>query len=163
AVGDARADGSRRRRRGAAGLRPHGRRGAARHARRRDGHHGLRRPALPPPAAVAQHLRPFLARRRGAEPDRPVQRRLPALVPVCWPLALALGRLTRWSLAASDTIVDLADRVPGGHWYVGSVPEWWLWAFYLTLLSGLMLESLRRHRRWFALAGLTWLCVGLVG
>jgi competence protein ComEC len=83
--------------------------------------------------------------------------------PVCWPLALALGRVTRWSLALSDGIVDVADRVPGGHWSAGSTPEWWLWVFYLVLLGVLMLESLRRHRRWFALAGLAWLCVGLVG
>jgi competence protein ComEC len=83
--------------------------------------------------------------------------------PVCWPLALGLGWLLRWCLAVSDGIVDLADRVPGGHWYVGQVPEWWLWAFYVALLSAVMLVSLRRHWRWFALAGLAWLCVGLIG
>ncbi len=83
--------------------------------------------------------------------------------PVCWPLALALGWLMRWCLALSDRIVDLADGVPGGHWYVASVPEWWLWVFYVVLLSALMLESLRRYWRWFTLAGLAWVCVGLVG
>jgi competence protein ComEC len=85
------------------------------------------------------------------------------VAPVCWPLALALGRLTGWCLALSDGIVDLADRVPGGHWPAGSTPDWWLWLFYLILLGVLMLESLRRHRHWFALAGLAWLCVGLAG
>ncbi len=83
--------------------------------------------------------------------------------PPCWPLALALGRLTRCSLALSDGIVDVADRIPGGHWPTGSTPDWWLWLFYLVLLSVLMLESLRRHRQWLALAGLAWLCVGLAG
>ena len=82
---------------------------------------------------------------------------------VCWPLALALGRITGWCLALSDGIVDLADRVPGGQWPAGGTPDWWLWLFYLVLLSVLMLESLRRHRHWFALAGLAWVCVGLVG
>jgi competence protein ComEC len=85
------------------------------------------------------------------------------VAPVCWPLALALGRITGWCLALSDGIVDLADRVPGGQWPAGGTPDWWLWLFYLVLLSVLMLESLRRHRHWFALAGLAWVCVGLVG
>jgi competence protein ComEC len=35
------------------------------------------------------------------------------VAPVCWPLALALGRLTGSCLALSDGIVDIADRVPG--------------------------------------------------
>jgi competence protein ComEC len=83
--------------------------------------------------------------------------------PLCWPLALALGWVTRWCLAICDSLVDLGDGVPGGHWYVGRVPEWWLWVFYVALLSVVMLVSLRRHVRWFALAGLAWLCVGLVG
>jgi competence protein ComEC len=85
------------------------------------------------------------------------------VAPVCWPLALALGRLTGWALALSDGIVSWADRLPGGHWPVGTSPDWWLWLFYLVLFGALMLESLRRHRHWFALAGLAWLCVGLVG
>jgi competence protein ComEC len=59
--------------------------------------------------------------------------------------------------------VDAAERLPGGHWYVADVPEWWLWIFYAVLLSAVMLVSLRRHWRWFALAGLAWLCVGLAG
>jgi competence protein ComEC len=83
--------------------------------------------------------------------------------PICWPLAQALGWAMHWCLALSDGIVDLADRVPGGHWYVASTPEWWLWIFYAVLLSALLLESLRRYWRWFALAGLAWVCVGLVG
>jgi competence protein ComEC len=81
----------------------------------------------------------------------------------CWPLALALGRVTGWCLTVSDWLVDLADRVPGGHWYIGQAPEWWLWVFYVALLSVVLLVSLRRHWRWFGLAGLAWLCVGLVG
>lgn len=83
--------------------------------------------------------------------------------PLCWPLALAMGWLTSWWLALSDALVGLADRLPRGRWYVAPVPEWWLWLFYVGLLSAVTLASLRRHGRWFALAGLTWLCVGLVG
>jgi competence protein ComEC len=82
--------------------------------------------------------------------------------PVCWPLALAFGWVVRWCLAASDWIVDLADRAPGGHWYVGTVPDWWLWLLYVPLLSVLMLGSLRPYARWFALAGLAWVCLGLL-
>jgi competence protein ComEC len=83
--------------------------------------------------------------------------------PLCWPLALALGRGIYWCLAVSDFVVEFADRLPRGRWYVATVPEWWLWLFYLGLLSAVMLQSLRRHWRWFALTGLAWLCVGLGG
>jgi competence protein ComEC len=85
------------------------------------------------------------------------------LAAVCWPPVVVLGWAMHWCLAGSDWLVDLADRVPGGHWYGGPVPDWWLWLFYVALLSAIMLASLRCYRRWFALAGLTWLCVGLLG
>jgi competence protein ComEC len=83
--------------------------------------------------------------------------------PVCWPLALALGWLMRWCLSASDWVVSLADGVPIGHCYAGGLAEWWLWVFYVLLLSIVVLNSLRPYWRWFGLAGLAWLCVGLLG
>jgi competence protein ComEC len=42
------------------------------------------------------------------------------------------------------------------------VPEWWLWVFYLALFAVLLIEPLRQRWRWAALAGLTWLGVGLL-
>jgi competence protein ComEC len=83
--------------------------------------------------------------------------------PLCWPLAAALGWVVSRCLAISDYVVDVADHIPHGRWYVATAPEWWLWLFYLGLLAAVMLLSLRRHWRWFSVAGLAWLCVGLVG
>jgi competence protein ComEC len=85
------------------------------------------------------------------------------VAPLCGPLALALGWGLSWCLAVIDFTVEWADRLPRGRWYVATAPEWWLWLFYLGLLSVVLLKSLRPHWRWFGLAGLAWACVGLAG
>lgn len=84
------------------------------------------------------------------------------LWPFCWPLAIPFAWLTKWSLAGCEAIVRVADQFPGAHWYLGDVPEWWLWAFYFTLFSVLWLERLRTQWRWTLPAGAAWLCVGLL-
>jgi competence protein ComEC len=81
---------------------------------------------------------------------------------VCPPLVPVCAWFTHWSLAGCEFLVNHADRVPGGHWYVPDVAEWWLWVFYVGLLAFLMLEWLRQRARWVALAGLVWVCIGLV-
>src|SRR5205085_10428071 len=43
--------------------------------------------------------------------------------------------LTHKSLALCSWVVDVADRLPLGHTYVGAVPIWWLLGFYITLLA----------------------------
>jgi competence protein ComEC len=58
-------------------------------------------------------------------------------------------------------VVDAADRLPGGHWYVGDVPTWWLVVFYAGLLAALWLPDRRPGWRWLAAAGLGWVAVGL--
>ncbi|MBY0527850.1 MAG: ComEC/Rec2 family competence protein [Gemmataceae bacterium] len=86
-------------------------------------------------------------------------------------LAAALGGLlvpvfaavTHVCLAACEWLVDAGDALPGGHWYVGDVPEWWLWIFYPGLLAVLVLQVLRLRWRWALAVGLAWLCVGLLG
>jgi competence protein ComEC len=88
------------------------------------------------------------------------------LGPVAAPFAWAAGQ----SLALCETIVSLAERMPGGCWYVGSVPTWWVVGFYAIgaawLLTGLpdparLLPAVRR--RWLFPAGLAaWLVIGLV-
>jgi competence protein ComEC len=78
------------------------------------------------------------------------------------PLAQLLAWPTEWSLASCDGLVTQSVRIPGSYWYVADVPVWWLWAFYLGLLAYLMLESVRRRWCWALLAGLVWLCVGLL-
>jgi competence protein ComEC len=84
---------------------------------------------------------------------------LSPLGPLTWPFAF----VTRLSLTACDVLINLTDGIPGGHWYVGQVPGWWIGVFYVGLLAVLILQSARARWRWFAFAGLLWLCVGLVG
>jgi competence protein ComEC len=82
---------------------------------------------------------------------------------VCWPLVPVLAWVTRWSLAGCNVLVDAADRLPGAYWYVGDVPEWWLWVFYLALFAVLLIEPLRQRWRWLGLVWLIWLGLGLLG
>jgi competence protein ComEC len=81
---------------------------------------------------------------------------------VCWPLVPLFAYPTHWSLAACEWLVNTADQLPGSHFYVSDIPEWWLWIFYIGLMGMLLLESLRQRWRWVALAGVAWVCVGLV-
>jgi competence protein ComEC len=71
--------------------------------------------------------------------------------------------ITRWCLAGCDSLVDLGDRMPLGHFYVPDLPVWWLWGFYLVLLAGLWWRPLRTRPRWFRWAAAGWLMVGLAG
>jgi competence protein ComEC len=59
-------------------------------------------------------------------------------------------------------IVDIADRLPLGHWAVGDVPGWWVAVFYAGLLAALLLPTVRARWRPLALAGTGWLVLGLV-
>lgn len=81
---------------------------------------------------------------------------------VGWPLAIPLARLTSWSLSACDEIVQVADGPIAPRWYVGEIPQWWLWGCYGALLGMLLLRTLQVRWRWFVPAGAAWLCVGLV-
>jgi competence protein ComEC len=65
------------------------------------------------------------------------------------------------SLIGCDFLVNLGERLPASYWYLGDIPEWWLWMLYSALLAALTLQVLHRHWRWLVLAGLGWLCVGL--
>jgi competence protein ComEC len=82
---------------------------------------------------------------------------------VCPPLTALVAFPVHWSLAACVRLVDFADRLPGAHFTVGAVPEWWLWIFYAALLAVLTQAPLRERWRWGIVGGLGWLCVGLVG
>lgn len=80
---------------------------------------------------------------------------------LCLPLTGFLALLVQGSLAACELLVDAVDRIPCSHIYIGSIPHWWLWLFYLGLLAVLTQETLRRRWRWAGLAALGWLCAGL--
>jgi competence protein ComEC len=81
---------------------------------------------------------------------------------LCPPLAWVCAWVVRGCLAACAWLVRIGDGLPGGHWYVADIPQWWLWVFYLALLGVLLLEPLRRRWRWAMPAGAAWLCVGLL-
>jgi competence protein ComEC len=78
------------------------------------------------------------------------------------PLASLFAGVVHGCLAACEAMVDAVDRWPLSHWYVGDIPEWWLWIFYFGLLAALTQEPLRRRWPRAVAAGLGWLCVGLL-
>jgi competence protein ComEC len=80
---------------------------------------------------------------------------------VCPPLAQVAAWVTDWSLAGCEALVTLAASWPGACWYVPQVPAWWLWVFYLAVLSLMMLPTLRRMWTWGVLALLMLFTVGL--
>jgi competence protein ComEC len=81
---------------------------------------------------------------------------------VCWPLVPLFAWVTSWSLTLCERLVRASDRLPGSHWYVADIPDWWLWIFYVGLLSFLMLERLRPYSRYAMIAAVSWLGIGLV-
>src|SRR5262249_25149184 len=81
---------------------------------------------------------------------------------VCPPLVPLFALPTRWSLAGCEYLVRATDAVPGSHWYVGDIPDWWLWVFYSAFLFVLTMRRSGRMRRWVMSAGLVWLAVGLL-
>jgi competence protein ComEC len=97
-------------------------------------------------------------------------------------LSAPFAWITGTSLSWCDGMVRLADQMPGGCWYVGGIPDWWIVGFYALLIAWLAapyLVGLPPRRfvfdsstaspvipwlRWKAPAVLAaWLCVGLVG
>jgi competence protein ComEC len=77
-------------------------------------------------------------------------------------LAKVCAWITSASLGCCDGLVRFADDLPGSHWYVGDIPQWWLWAFYLVLFGVLLFEPMRRRWRWMVPAGVAWLSVALL-
>ncbi len=49
----------------------------------------------------------------------------------------------KWSLAACQYLIGIADRCPGSHFTVPDLPFWWVAVFYLGLLACLTVRSLR--------------------
>jgi competence protein ComEC len=81
---------------------------------------------------------------------------------VCWPLVPVFAVPTSWSLSACDWLVSQSLRLPGASWYVGDIPQWWLWVFCVGLVSFLLLPPLQRRWGWALVAGAGWLCLGLL-
>ena len=85
-----------------------------------------------------------------------------------WPLgtmAAPAAWATGQSLALCEWVVRRADGMPGGCWYVGSVPAWWVVGFYIVgvvwlTISG-TIPATRLHRR-FAAGLVGWCILGLL-
>jgi competence protein ComEC len=78
---------------------------------------------------------------------------VPALVPI---FAAILNAV----LAAGSAVIETADRVPFGYFYIGDLPVWWLWGFYVLLLPAFGISWLRQRWRWSTAAGAIWLGLG---
>jgi competence protein ComEC len=76
-------------------------------------------------------------------------------------LAKPLAWMTSMSLSADTRLVTWADRLPGGHLYVGEVPGWWLAGFYAGLFTTILVPAIRARWRVMALAAVGWLAIGL--
>jgi competence protein ComEC len=66
-----------------------------------------------------------------------------------WPLGLVAvpcAWVVAQSLALCDWAVSLAERMPGGCWYVGSVPVWWVVGFYAIGAAWLLVGMPQRVR-----------------
>jgi competence protein ComEC len=81
---------------------------------------------------------------------------------LCPPLEPLFAWVTQWCLAGCNALINFTESFRFSHVYWGTVPHWWLWVFYAGLLAVLTQELLRRHWRWAVLAGLAWLCIGLL-
>ena len=84
------------------------------------------------------------------------------LAPLAIPVGAPLAYVVHLCLAACEFLVDTADGFRLSFFYVGEVPEWWLWVFYLALLAVLTQPALRAFRRLAWLTGVGWLGVGLL-
>jgi competence protein ComEC len=81
---------------------------------------------------------------------------------VCPPVGPPIALVFRCSLAGCESIVSLAERLPGSHVYVGIIPSWWLWGFYGGLFVVLTTPWLLQRWRWALIVGLAWVCVALL-
>jgi competence protein ComEC len=78
-----------------------------------------------------------------------------------WPLGpvtIPFALIVSWSLAICEWIVSWAERMPGGCWYVGLVPSWWIVGFYAIGITWLFV---RLRSRMFPAALCAWTLLGL--
>jgi competence protein ComEC len=79
-----------------------------------------------------------------------------------WLLAAPAAGITWLSLTLCEWLVEVAMNVAGAYWYVPDLPFWWLAVFYVGLLAGLVVPYLRQRPYFSILAGVGWLCLGLI-
>ncbi|HLJ95681.1 MAG TPA: ComEC/Rec2 family competence protein [Gemmataceae bacterium] len=77
-------------------------------------------------------------------------------------LTVPFAWVVQWCLAGCDGLVQCSERLPFSYGYFGIVPGWWLWFFYAGLLLAITVGWVQRRWRWASLAGVAWLCIGLL-
>ena len=68
--------------------------------------------------------------------------------------------LLDWLLDLMVIIVDLAARVPCGHFYIPAPPSWWLIGIYGGIATVLLVRLYRRRSRWFVSGVAVWMLFG---
>ena len=85
------------------------------------------------------------------------------LVAPLGPLAVPFAFVADLSLLLCDRMVRVAERLPGGCWYTGGVPTWWVVGFYALGIGWLVLPAIKAFpARRCGLALAAWSVVGLV-
>jgi competence protein ComEC len=85
------------------------------------------------------------------------------------PIAFPLAWITGQAIWACDAVVNLAARLPGGYWYVGSLPVWWVVGFYAIGIGWMFADasglaqvwSPLRNRRLLPISLVVWTLLGL--
>jgi competence protein ComEC len=80
---------------------------------------------------------------------------------ICPPLGYLCGVLCNLSFRLLEDGINLAQRMPGSHFWMPGPADWWLWGFYggVGLLAAF--PRLRPPRRWFVALAAGWITVGL--
>lgn len=78
------------------------------------------------------------------------------------PIAFVPAFVARFGLYVTDGIVSAADSVSRGKIYFPDLPMWWIGSFYVGLLVALFYARTAAIRHGLIVAGLAWLCVGVV-
>ncbi|MCA9128682.1 MAG: ComEC/Rec2 family competence protein [Planctomycetales bacterium] len=61
------------------------------------------------------------------------------------PLAWLSGNLCGWGLSFISRIVELANEVPWGHWWLPAPSIWWILAFYTMVVGWLVVFGRRKN------------------
>ncbi len=82
------------------------------------------------------------------------------LATVCPPAAYLCGWLCNLSFWLLEGGIELAERLPGSHFWVPGPADWWLCGFYGGLGLWAAFPQLRPPRRWCAALLAAWITVG---
>mgnify|MGYP002623019434 FL=1 len=75
----------------------------------------------------------------------------------CPPLGDACGWVCDRSFALIQALIEVAQRVPGNHFWTAGPPLWWVLVFYAVAAIWLFVPSTRPRWRWRAVLILAWI------